>query len=111
MNTIVNYSEAREEAEHLSRVLRRDVEVAPVNCDCDFSELCMRCAGSGIYYELRFGFCNHLVGDATEDECDLNYCREQERAKAEMNASETFARVSAPLKSCREQEIEEREVA
>jgi hypothetical protein len=72
--TITLYSEAKDEADRLSRMLKRDVEVAAVNCDCDYSKGCYACAGSGRYFELRFGFCNHVVQDSNNDECDEADC-------------------------------------
>ena len=110
MNSII-YSEVREEAERLSRVLNRSVEVAPVNCDCDYSKLCLRCGGEGLYYELRYSSCGHLVQDDNDDECDLSFCREQELARAELDS---FPLQGAQIKSCREVESEreqEREVS
>lgn len=102
------YSEAREEAERLSRVLNRSVEVAAVTCYCDYSKLCMRCGGEGLYHELRYGFCNHLVHDGNDDECDLNFCRERERARSEF---EPVPAEGAPILSCREVASEETEAA
>lgn len=107
MNSIVNYSEAREEAERLSRNLRRSVEVAPVNCTCDYSKLCLLCAGSGLYYQLVFTFCGHLVGDGEEDECWANHCREQEIARADVDLGEAL--IALPLRSCRDVASEQAE--
>lgn len=77
MNTII-YSEAKEEAGRLSRMLKRDVEVAPVTCTCDYSKDCGTCGGEGLYYELRYSFCNHVVHDSNDDECDANDCVHRE---------------------------------
>jgi len=76
--TITLYSEAKEEAERLSRMLKRDVEPAPVNCDCDYFKGCYVCAGSGTYYELRYAFCDHIVHDGNDDECDEADCEHRE---------------------------------
>jgi hypothetical protein len=77
MNTI-SFGEAKEEAERLSRMLKRDVEVAPVTCDCDYSDACGKCGGEGLYYELRFAFCNHVVQDSNNDECEASDCQWRE---------------------------------
>lgn len=99
-DTIVNLNEAKEEAQRLSRVLRRSVEVAPVNHDCDYSKNCGVCAGEGIFYELRFGFCDHAVGDAEETECIENFCRERERVRSEFDTQDSFPVLHRGLKSC-----------
>lgn len=52
-DTYVIYSEAKEEAERLSRVLQRDIEAARTDCDCDYDRMCGKCGGEGTYYELR----------------------------------------------------------
>lgn len=81
---MINFIEAQDEAKQLSRNLRRDVEVKPVDCDCDYSKLCYRCAGNGVYYELVFSFCGHPVaGDDRCEECFENFCAEREQVKNE----------------------------
>jgi hypothetical protein len=88
----MNYSQAKEEADRLSRMLKRDIEPAPVNCQCDYFEGCYLCAGSGTYYELRFAFCNHIVADGPDVECSENDCEHREyvafvqREKEELEA-------------------------
>jgi hypothetical protein len=75
---MINYADAKEESERLSRMLKRDVEVAPVTCGCDYFQGCYACAGSGIYHELRYVFCDHVVEDSNDDECDANDCVHRE---------------------------------
>jgi len=76
MNT-VSYSEAKQEADRLSRMLSRDVEPAPVNCSCDYSKACGKCGGEGLFYELRYASCNHVVQDSDE-ECESGDCAHKE---------------------------------
>jgi hypothetical protein len=73
----MNYSQAKEEADRLSRMLKRDVEPAPLNCDCDYWPACPNCEGGGTKYELRYAFCNHLVTDSDE-ECQIGDCVHRE---------------------------------
>lgn len=80
---MINYSEAKEEAERLSRMLKRNVEVKAFDCDCDYHKNCGTCAGSGTYYQLVYAFCDHLLSDDDRDEqCYENYCAERERVAA-----------------------------
>lgn len=95
---IVNFSEALDEAKQLTKNLRRDVEVKSVNCDCDYSRDCGKCAASGIYYELVFSFCGHPV--ANDDRCEAcfeNFCAEREQAQSEDLEAETFPAQHKPL--------------
>lgn len=71
MDATVNYSEAKQEAERLSRTLSRDVEVVPVNC-CNTTTSCGKC-DNGLYYELRFVSCQHPVTDSDEL-CEKSDC-------------------------------------
>lgn len=113
MNYITNFTEARDEARRLTKVTGRDVEAVTVACDCDYSKACYLCAGSGTFYEPRFAFCNHLVSDGDDVQCDANDCARKEREASMVERVDTFPRVGAPLKSCAQVAIEEieREVA
>lgn len=108
-----NYSEAKEEADRLSRVTRRNVEVTSINCDCDYSKRCGKCAGEGVYYELVYGFCDHAVKDDDRDEfeCRESDCAEREGASFVDERAETFPRESAPLRSLSEAHSEGQEAA
>lgn len=70
----IRHAEAKEDAERLSRNLKRDVEAVHENCDCDYDKNCGKCGSKGYYYELRYVFCRHLVTDSDE-ECETNDCR------------------------------------
>lgn len=108
---MINFSEAQDEAKQLTKNLRRDVEVKSVNCDCDYSRLCYRCAGQGIYYELVFSFCGHPVADDDRcEECFEEFCIEREQAQRDLEA-ETFPVESTRLVSLREASREEVEAA
>lgn len=99
---MTNYTEAKDEAERLSRVTNRNVEVTSINCDCNYSRNCGRCAGEGLYYELVYGFCDHRVKDDDRDEleCRDRDCAERERAARDIERSDSFP--IRPLLSCRE---------
>jgi hypothetical protein len=82
-----NYSDAKQEAERLSRTLKRDIEVVPVTCECDYFEGCYLCAGSGTWYQLVYSSCGHVVPDGPDEECleadcqhkeYLEFCRREE---------------------------------
>lgn len=73
MNSIVNYSEARDEAERLSRMLKRDVDVKPEMC-CDFDKSCGSCGGQGYVYALVYSSCGHVVPDGDDEECEAGDC-------------------------------------
>lgn len=80
---MIDYPEAKQEAERLKKMIGRDVEVDSINCDCDYTKSCYLCAGNGLYYELRYAFCNHVVRDDDRDEeCAEFNCRERERIAA-----------------------------
>ena len=76
MNSIVNYSEARDEAERLSRMLQRVVEVKPEMC-CDFDKSCGTCGGQGYVYSLVYS-CGHVVPDGDDLECEAGDCVHKE---------------------------------
>lgn len=69
---IINYSEARDEAERLSRTLKRDVEVKSEMC-CDFDKSCGTCGGQGYVYALVYS-CGHVVSDGQNVVCDESDC-------------------------------------
>lgn len=69
---IINYSEARDEAERLSRTLKRDVEVKSEMC-CDFYKSCGTCGGQGYVYALVYS-CGHVIPDGPDTECELADC-------------------------------------
>lgn len=75
----INYGEAKDEAERLSRMLKRDVEVKPDMC-CDFDKSCGTCGGQGYVYVLVYGSCNHIVPDGPDVECEEQDCRHKEYA-------------------------------
>ena len=109
MNHTIRFTEAQDDARHLTKVTGRDVEAQQINCTCDYSKLCLRCGGQGYYYKSIYSSCSHIVNEDNDDECDLNYCREQERARAEF---EPVLKVEGtPLKSCREVASEQIEAA
>lgn len=105
-NYITKYSEAKDEADRLSRALKRTVEAKAVDCDCDYSAACFICGGSGTWYDLVFTSCAHSVGDGEMVECDESDCARKERKAAMVKHVETFPRVGAALKSYRERAIE-----
>jgi hypothetical protein len=74
----MNYPQAREESERLSRMLNRDVEPAPVTCNCDYFQGCYLCQGSGLYYQLVYAFCGHTVQDGDDLECQEADCKHKE---------------------------------
>ena len=76
--TYSKHSEAREDAQRLSRTLNRDVEAVHEDC-CNHDETCGRCGSQGYVYVLRYAFCNHLVTDSDE-ECISNDCQWREYA-------------------------------
>lgn len=73
---IINYGEARDEAERLSRTLKRDVEVKSEMC-CDFDKSCGTCGGQGYVYALVYS-CGHVVSDGPDEECRLGDCEWRE---------------------------------
>jgi hypothetical protein len=103
MNNIVVFKEAQEEAGHLSKVTGRSVEVVPRDCDCDRPQLCMKC-DRGTRYEFIYSFCSHPVNEDGEDSeiCFENYCREQERVRAELAMEASRSVTQSPLLSCEE---------
>ena len=106
MNYITNVNEALEEARRLTKVRGRDVEAKAIDCTCDYSAECFYCAASGTYYVLVFAFCNHLVGDCDDVQCDANDCARKEREASMVERVDTFPRVGAPLQSCAHVQIE-----
>lgn len=90
--------EARDEADRLSKVLGQEIEVAPITCTCDYSKLCYRCGGEGIYYEPVYKTCSHTVKETDYDGC--SEC-EEEGLPVVLRAE------SAPIKSCFEVASEE----
>lgn len=87
----INYSEAKQEAERLSRVLHRDVEVKIINCDCDYDKTCGVCGGQGYVYGPRFAFCEHAVQEGPDLECLENDCEHKEYLAFCKRSSETEA--------------------
>ena len=77
-DTIINWNEAHEEARRLTKVRGRDVEPKSVNCDCDYSKQCFYCGGEGLYYQLVFASCGHVVPDGDDEECEIQDCRHRE---------------------------------
>lgn len=73
-----NYAEARDESERLSRMLKRDVEIKPDNCACDYDKNCGTCFGQGIVYELIYSSCGHVVPDGRDEECEAADCEWRE---------------------------------
>lgn len=73
--TYINFSEARKDAERLSRTLNRDVEAVHEDCDCDHDNSCAKCGGQNYFYVLRYAFCNHLVQDGPDLECEESDCQ------------------------------------
>lgn len=106
MNYITNFTEARDEARRLTKVLGRDVEAKAINCDCDYSRDCFICGGSGIWYDLVFAFCDHSVGDGEQVECEAGGCSEREREAVDLEGVDPFPRIAAPLQSCAHVQIE-----
>ena len=109
MNTnthILNYSEARDEAQRLTRVIGRRVEPVHVPCDCEYSKLCSRCAGEGAYHELRYASCDHVVQESDDFECDANNCESREREARDIERPDTWPRVGKPLRSCTQVQAE-----
>ena len=106
---MIKFSEAQEEAIRLTRMLKRSVEVKPVNCDCDYCRHCYMCAGSGIWYELVYSFCSHPVKDDDRDEiCFEENCLERERDSLDREPrKQRDLGLAKPLLSIRESAIEE----
>lgn len=75
-NGILNYSDAKAEAERLSCVLKRDVEVITDTC-CDFDKSCGACGGQGYVYVLVYS-CGHVVPDGDDLECEAADCVHRE---------------------------------
>lgn len=76
---MTNYSEAKEEATRLTRMLGRDIEVAAEQCRCDEWQYCSKCGGTGTEYVLRYAFCDHIVSDGPDTNCVDEACAERER--------------------------------
>jgi hypothetical protein len=78
---ILNRTEAKEEAEFLTKQSGREVKAARIDCNCDWDRNCGVCAGEGIVYELRYVFCDHKwESEDRNEECFDNFCREREAA-------------------------------
>lgn len=101
---MILYSEALQEAERMKKVTGREVEVKAVNCECDYSKLCYLCAGSGTFYELVYAFCDHVVSDGPDLECEENDCEVRERCAAD--AARVFPVKGSELKSLSENQSE-----
>lgn len=101
---MINYIEAKEESERLSRVISRAVEVKAIDCPCDYNKNCGVCGGSGTHYEPVYAFCDHLVPDGRDLECEENFCAERERVAAIVEADPPPD--SPQVKSLRENESE-----
>ena len=74
----MTFIQAQEDARRLTKVTGRNVEVATVNCDCDYHKNCGKCGGEGLYYELRYAFCSHEVQDGPDITCEENDCAHRE---------------------------------
>jgi hypothetical protein len=110
----MTYTEAKEEAERLSRMIGRSVEVATKQCACDYWPYCPKCLGSGTEHVLRYGFCDHVVQDGSDLECETARCAERELVALTLETDRVDPFASAPLRSLSEvesQREEEREVA
>jgi len=98
-------SEAKEEAHRLSRVLGVDIEVAAIECPCDYSKMCGLCGASGIHYEPVYAICSHVV-----KETDYEGCSECEEI-AERDAPIVLRAEGPALLSCAEVADAESEAA
>jgi hypothetical protein len=110
----MTHAEAKEEAERLSRMIGRSIEVDAEQCACDHWPACSKCLGSGTEYMLRYGFCDHVVQDGPDLECEETMCAERELAAVMSETVHLDPFASAPLRSLSEVEShrkEEREVA
>ena len=105
MEKIVLIHEATEEAQRLSRVHGRSVEIKAVEC-CEYDKSC-GCGGMGLSYQLVFASCDHLADDLGI--CEQEFCAERELAKRAFDV-ETFPVEHKPLQSLRES-LSEREEA
>lgn len=78
----INFNEAKEDARRLTKVTKREVEVKPVSCDCDYDKSCGRCAGDGTYFQLVYGSCDHVVQDGPDETCESQDCAHKEYLKS-----------------------------
>jgi hypothetical protein len=110
----MTYTEAKEEAERLSRMIGRSIEVAAEQCACDHWPACSKCLGSGTEYMLRYGFCDHVVQDGPDLECETAGCAERELVALTLETDRVDPFAPVPLRSLLEvesQREEELEVA
>lgn len=105
---MINFTEAQEEAGRLTKVTGRDVEVSSMNCGCDYSKNCGTSAGEGLYYQLVYASCGHVVPDGDDLECAANGCAALEQLSA--GQSDVFPVKHPPLISLTEA-ASEREAA
>lgn len=80
-------TEAKQEAIRLTKQVGREIDLRSVDCDCDFWPYCGRCNGSGTWYEFFYVSCSHTVQDGEDEECEINFCAEQEKVRKEMEAA------------------------
>lgn len=106
----MTYTEAQEDQERLAKQLNRDIEIRPTQCRCcgDW-KFCPSCEGRGLYFDLYFKFCDHLVGDADQIACEDDDCAERERLSVLMSKTDhldPFPVQHPQLKSLREVQSE-----
>jgi hypothetical protein len=81
---MLNYSEAKEESEQLSRVHNRNVEIEQINCTCDYSPQCWKCAGQGYFFKLFFAYCGHDAEIDPQVDCEESDCAEREAVQRDV---------------------------
>lgn len=89
----VNYSEAKDEADHLTKTLNREVKVKRVECDCDYHRNCGHCAGEGRYFINVFVSCGHEISES-EYACVEDFCGERELAQRDPFALQPLGSLS-----------------
>lgn len=81
-------TEAKQEAQRLTKLVGRDIDFRTIDCNCDFSRFCDDCGGSGTYYEFFYTFCDHKVEeDDRNGECYDNFCAEREQVRRTTEAA------------------------
>lgn len=109
----MTYAQALEESQRLSKMIKREIEPRQVQCSCGGEwEACPTCAGDGWIWNLYFTFCDHVVPDGPDVECEDNDCETRERiAGIERNEERADPFVSQPLQSLSEAQSTREEAA
>ena len=84
----MNRTEAKQEAQRLTKTFGREVDYRTIDCPCDYSRFCDDCGGDGSFFEFFYTFCDHKVEEDDRDsDCYDAFCAEREKARREMEAA------------------------